>query len=294
MIKTVIITNHRGETLTLELANPYSSGFAVTNIGNLGPNKATINTTDIVTNDGSVFNSARVDPRNITLTLKFMGDSASEIERQRQMTYKFFQLKKKITFEVITDERHVSIEGYTESNEPAIFSSKESTSISIICPYPYFKSVGKRNEVSFYGEEPAFEFPFCNNENGPELEFGYIHIVTDANVEYSGEAEVGILITIHALGEAKNISIYNVDNGESMKINVRLEHGDDVVISTVKNDKYVRFYRNGECKNILNCIDKNANWFSLSQGNNVFAYTAEEGLQNLKFTIQNDILYEGV
>ena len=294
MIKTVKVTNYRGESLTIDLADPYSSGFAVTKITGLGPNKATINDVSVTTNDGSVFNSAKVDPRNIVMSLEFVTSDASEIEKIRQKTYKYFPLKKSLTFEVITDERHVQILGYVESNEPDIFSKAENTQISIVCPYPFFKSVDEDNIVHFYGEEPAFEFPFSNEGETPVIEMGYIHMVTEANVKYTGDSEVGIAITIHALGTAKNVSIYNLDTGESMKLNVELIYGDDIIISTVKGEKYVRRLRNGVYTNILNCIDRNADWFLLAKGDNLFAYTAEDGLRNLDFRIQNAILYEGI
>ena len=73
MIKTVKITNYRGEVLILDLANPYSSGLAVTNIDGLGPEKASINTVEIASNDGAMFNSARVESRNIVMSLRFVG-----------------------------------------------------------------------------------------------------------------------------------------------------------------------------------------------------------------------------
>lgn len=294
MIKTVIITNYRRESLTLELANPYSSGFAVTGINGLGPNKATINDVEVTTNDGSVFNSAKVDPRNIVLNLEFMATDPAEVEALRQQTYKFFPLKKKLTFEVITDRRHVKIIGYTESNEPVIFSKNENAQISIICPYPFFQSVTELNRVMFYGEEPAFEFPFSNEGEAPTLIMGYVHMVTEANVIYTGDSEVGIIITIHALGSAKNVSIFNLDTGERMKLKVDLVKGDDIIISTVKGEKYVHKLQDGVETNALNCIERDADWFLLSKGDNLFAYTAEEGLRNLDFQIQNYILYEGV
>ena len=294
MIKTVIITNYRGESLTLDLANPYSSGYAVLSITGLGPNKATINDVEVTTNDGSVFNSAKVNPRNIVLNLEFMATDPDEVEALRQKTYKYFPLKKKLTFEIITDKRHVKIFGYTESNEPVIFSKNENTQISIICPYPFFQSVTERNRVMFYGEEPAFEFPFSNEGEERVLEMGYVHMVTEANVLYTGDSEVGIIITIHAIGSAKNVSIFNLDTGESMKLKVDLVKGDDIIISTVKGDKYVHKLQDGVETNALNCIDRDADWFLLSKGDNLFAYTAEEGLRNLDFQIQNYILYEGV
>lgn len=291
MIRTVKITNFRGETLTLDLANPWKTGLAVTAIKGLGPNKATINTVEVATDDGATYNSARVSSRNIVFSIRFVGD---DIESCRQKTYKYFALKKPITVEVITDNRHLRISGYTESNEPDIFSSVESTSISIICPYPFFYSMNETNMVTFYGEEPAFEFPFENEGKVPNIEFGIVFAITEANVRYKGDYEVGVIITIHATGPAKNVSIHKLDANETIQINTELEAGDDIIISTVARDKYIHRVRSGITTNILNCVGKNTKWFLLQEGDNAFAYTAEEGIRNLQFSVKNDILYEGI
>lgn len=291
MIRTVKITNFRGETLTLDLANPWETGLAVTAIKGLGPNKATINTVEVATDDGATYNSARVSSRNIVFSIRFVGD---DIESCRQKTYKYFALKKPVTIEVVTDNRHLRISGYTESNEPDIFSSTESTSISIICPYPFFYSMNETNTVTFYGEEPAFEFPFENEGEVPNIEFGIVFAITEANVRYEGDYEVGVIITIHATGPAKNVSIHKLDANETIQINTELEAGDDIIISTVARDKYIHRVRSGVTTNILNCVGKNTKWFLLQEGDNAFAYTAEEGIRNLQFSVKNDILYEGI
>jgi len=71
-------------------------------------------------------------------------------------------------------------------------------------------------------------------------------------------------------------------------------YGDDIIISTIKGKKSVTLLRGGMPFNILNCLDKNADWFQLSKGTNIFAYTALEGSENLQFTVENRIAYEGV
>lgn len=292
MIKTVKITNYRGEVLTLDLANPYSSGLAVTNIDGLGPEKASINTVEIASNDGSMFNSARIESRNIVLSLRFV---ATNVEECRRLTYKFFPLKKSLTFEVITDERQAAITGYVESNEPDIFSKTESTKISIICPDPFFKaSLDTNVNVVFYGEEARFEFPFFNEGTEPMLEVGRINKVTEANVPYEGDSEVGGIFTVHALGPAKNIRIDNLDTGETMVINIELAEGDDLIISTVSNSKYIRRLRDGVYTNVLNSLDRKSSWFKLARGDNAFAYQAEEGMKNLRFDVSYTVLYEGI
>lgn len=292
MIRTIKATNYRGETLTIELADPYSSGFAVLSIDGIGPEKATINTVEIATNDGSVFNSSRMDTRNITLSLVFVGNDPEELRRK---TYRFFPLKKPLNLELITDKRSAVITGYVESNEPAIFSQMENTKISIICPDPYFRSIGNdTSRVVFYGEAPLFEFPFSNEGLGPVIEFGEITSVTEANVPYSGDAEVGATFTIHAFGAAKNIRIDNMDTGESMSMTIDLSAGDDLIISTVTGKKSVKLLRNGVYTNVLNKLNRNSGWFKLSNGDNAFAYQAEEGLNNLQFEVSYDTLYEGI
>lgn len=302
MIKSITVTNYLGDSLKLELTKPEKSGFIVETMSGLGAGKATINTTEVATNDGSLYNSARVSSRNITLGLRFLYDPT--IEDVRQRSYKYFPLKKKVTLQIETDNRLSEIEGYVESNEPDIFSKEEGADISIICPFPFFYSASGDQTTIFSGVEPVFEFPFSNESlESKLLIMGEIQNKTENVVVYEGDVETGVTITIHALGEATNITIYNVSTRESMFIDTaKLESltgsgivaGDDIVICTVKGQKSIRLVRQGDTTNILNCLGKNADWFQLSKGDNIFAYTADTGTTSLQFKIENKILYEGV
>lgn len=309
MIKSVTIINYLGETLKIELARPEESGFAITEITGLGPAKATVNTTELSTNDGTIFNSARLNSRNIVIAITFLPNPT--IEDSRHLSYKYFPVKKYLTFIVETDQRICETIGYVEANEPDIFSEQESAHISIICPDPnwYSSGDGGTNVTAFYGIEPAFEFPFPGEDlddselNEPNLEFGDVINSPSRSVFYEGDAEVGIVITIHAVGTASNIAIYNRGTQESMTIDTaKLEiltgsgiiNGDDIIISTLRGEKTVTLLRSGVRTNILNCLNRNADWFQLSKGDNVFTYTAEDGAENLQFRIENRIVYEGI
>lgn len=304
MIKSITVTNYLGDTLKMELSRPQLSGFIITAITGLGPGKSNINTTEISTNDGSLYNSSRVPNRNIVISLRYLGNDS--IEDVRQMSYKYFPIKKKLRLLIETDNRLAEIDGYVESNEPEIFSKEEGADISIICPYPFFYSAdgdGMQTTV-FSGVEPLFEFPFSNESlSDPLLEMGEIHNRTDNVVIYNGDVETGVIITIHAMGEASGITIYNTLTREIMEIDTDkiatltgsgIIAGDDIIISTVKGDKYAKLIRAGDEINILNCMDKNTDWFQLSKGDNVFVYTAETGTTNLQFKIENRLVYEGV
>ena len=304
MIKSVTVINHLNEKLKLELKRPEKSGFAVTSIEGLGPVKADIHTVEVSTRDGSSYNSARTSQRNIVLYLKFL--FRNSIEDIRQESYRYFPVKKPITLIIETDNRTLGIDGYVEQNEPEIFSNSEGTQISIICPDPYFYSLGKNgsNVVTFYGVEPLFDFPFPNESvSDSTFEFSAIQTQTYKNVPYAGDIDTGVTITMRAVGDVENVTIYNTGTRESMKIDTdklknitgsKIVAGDEITICTLKGFKSATLLRDGVYVNIINCLSKGANWFQLSKGDNTFAYVADSGAANLQFKIAYNVLYDGV
>lgn len=304
MIRSITIRNHLDNSIKLELTRPDLSGFIIKSIDGLGPTKANINTTDIATNDGSIFNSSRLDKRNITLDLEFFQTDTESIEDIRQKTYKYFPVKQRVCITVETDNHTLETEGYIESNEPNIFSKNEGTNISIICPDPFFYS---KNivETVFSGVEPLFEFPFSNESLTTSLlEFGAIQNKTEQVIVYEGDGEVGISIHIHALGSATSVTIANVRTREVMVLNTEklaaltgsgIIAGDDITINTQKGNKNITLLRDGVKTNILNCIERNSDWFTLVKGDNVFTYyTTDSSSSNLQFYITNKVAYDGV
>lgn len=306
MIKSITVTNYLGDSIKLELARPELSGFAVLSVSGLGPGKAEINISESALQDGGRHTSSRLPARNILLNLMYLWENG--IEEARHKSYKHFPLKKPVTLVFETDTRDVSITGIVESNEPTIFSNVECTSISILCPDPHFYSTesGGVKSVVFSGIAPKFEFPF-SNESASEslLEFSAIEHKVAANVFYEGDAEVGVTITIHVTGAAGDITIANVNTNETMKILdskimeatgdvVGLTTDDDLIICTVNRKKSACLIRNGVRYNVINCIDRNSDWFKLSMGDNAFAYSTTGNGNNLQFKIEYQVVYEGV
>lgn len=307
MIHSLAVTNYLGDRIRLELGRPENTGFLIKSITGLGPVKANVNTTEVATNDGSMFNSARLSQRNIVIQMAFVNTVYGEdIEEVRQKSYKYFPIKKNVELIIETDNRYVRTKGYIESNEPDIFSKQEGSQISIICPDPYFYSANEdgNNITDFYSIDPVFEFPFSNESlSDPLLIFGEIQIKTEGVITYRGDSEIGVMIYIHAIGPATNINIYNTETREVMSINTtKLEAltgkgivaSDDIIINTLKGEKSITLVREGVSYNILNCLDKNTDWFTLVKGDNIFAFTAESGVTNLQFRIENKVIYEGV
>lgn len=304
MIKSVTITNHLDESIKLDLFNPEESGFIIKSIEGLGPVKANINFKELATNDGAIDNSARLSSRNIVMSLQFM--ESPTIEETRLKSYKYFPIKRNIKFLIETDSRICETIGRVETNVPIIFSNAEGCQISILCSNPYFYSAGENgtNQTIFYGTEPLFEFPFSNESLTEDLiEFGSVENRTEGTIYYDGDAEIGITIQIHAVGEAEGLVIYNTKTREIMRINddklkslmgSGIQAGDEITITTSRGEKGIYMLRSGVTTNILNSLEKPIKWFQLSKGDNTFAYTASSGLTNLQFRIENKVIYEGV
>ena len=306
MLRKVIITNYLGKSVEYSFDNPTledKSGLLITEIEGLGPVKANVNMTQLATADGDIFNSSRLNGRNIVIKARFT--YANTIEEARLLSYKFFPIGHKLTFHIETDNRIAETEGYVESNEPDIFSDESDMQVSVLCESPWFLSVDEdgRQQTNFSNVVAMFEFPFQNLGHEPVTEFGRIINKKESTVYYDGDAETGCKIEIHAIGNVEMVTIYNVKTGDKMIIDTnkletltghKLISGDTIIINTVKGNKFINLIREGETINILNVLGKDAEWFQLVKGDNLFAYTAEYGEANIQFMVETQILFEGV
>lgn len=308
MIRSLRVYNEFGEALDLTLRNPEESGFLVMNVGGLGPSKATVSLTQVATINGGIFNSSRITNRNITFNLLFINDDQygspkRSIEDVRQLLYRYFPVSKKITIEIIADNREAMVEGFVESNDPNVFSSQEGSSISVVCPDAYLYAL-TNGITGFSYYEGAFEFPFSNESLTEKvIEIGRLFINNQKFINYTGDASVGVKIYVHANGPVENLQIRNVTTGESMTIDhTKLSaicpggiiDGDDIVISTVRGSKYIFLTRNGVTYNIINSLGFRVVWPQLIKGLNHVVYTASFGVSYLYFVLEYQIAYEGI
>ena len=304
MLKKVTITNYLDESVVYTFEGPTiedSSGLLITEIEGLGPPKADINMTELATADGAIFNSARLQKRNIVL--KALYTYASTIEEARLKTYQFFPIKKPVTVTVQTEHRTAEAVGYVESNEPDIFSEQAEMQISIVCESPFFLSPEK-DVTLFAGVDAKFKFPFSNNSLTEKLIlFGEIINKKTNTVFYSGDSEIGCYFEIHAIGLIENVTIYNLRTRERIKIDTdkletltgnKLIAGDTLTICTINGKKSITLLRDGVEINVLNILGKEIDWFQLAKGDNVFGFVAEYGEENIQFKITSQVAYEGV
>lgn len=304
MIYTIIATNAKGDSVELDLANPWAGGIAVTGASGLGPAEGTINTVNFATSDGALFNSSRIKSRDIELNLKFLG---SDIEAVRHKLLRYFRVKHPITLDFITDYRHTYITGHVEKNEIDIFSNSEGADLTIVCPNPFFKlrdpAKGK-NSVRFTTSTPSFEFEFQDpNSNSPTLIFGEMTSTGETMVVYEGDADASTIVDIQFLGPASGVKLYNtttqtrinIDTNEiSRLLGSTIRAGDRLSISSGVGDKYVKAYRNGNVYNALSALDKDSDWIFLTPGDNLITVRADTGIDNVSAIISFENLYESI
>lgn len=311
MIKSIAVTNHLNETVNLSLTDPWDTGLIIESIDGLGPPKANISSTDLAMGDGAVFNSSRIEKRNIVfhfiLTPVMDGVRVVKtIEQVRLDMYRYFQLKKPHTIIFETDTRRVEIVGYVESNEPKLFSNMETAGVSFICPNPFF--FAKSRQAVLNGVNAMFEFPFSNEGDDPKLIFGEYSENVGEGIPYHGDVDSGVVMTIYAHGPASNIRVVNMLSRERFIIdtskigaifddgNSDVIDGDVLIFSSMPGEKTAIMRRNGKEKSILPTISRTGEWLHLVNGNNVFYYKCDPstGEANLKIEIVGYLLYEGI
>lgn len=303
MIYEVIAVNPKYEMLRMPLTDPYSSGINVKNITGITPVGGEVYITPFASIDGGVFAGSRVPSRNIVLTLGMM-NNPENAEPSRMKLYNYFRIKDSVTLIFYTESRILQVFGYVDDVDVDIFSKEEIATVSITCVDPWFHSE-TNNAIAFSGTMPSFEFPFSNESLvDPLLEFGTISIDTRTDIMYEGDIQTGFELRITFLSnDFHNIYFYNMITKERMTIftdqitNITgnaLSSGDELYISTVSGDRHAYLLRNGIFTNVIAAIDKNATWFQLTKGGNVFAFSSDRGVENIMMNITYRDAYAGI
>lgn len=283
---TCIVENARGTTLRL---TQNESNYLLLSITGLLPPGAQINTAKIAGMDGTRFNSASLNQRNIVFTIKMMGD----IEANRLALYSFFRGKERCKIYYKNRSRNVYIEGYVETVECDIFTNDERMQISILCPSPYFKGVEEIiTDVSkIIG---SFTFPFSIDL--PGIEVSTLDVSRVTNVLNQSESSTGVIIIIDISEAVQTIQMNNVTTGEIFTLEYAFAARDRVMIDTNKGNKSVVLQREAVTFNLFTAVKKGSTFFQLEAGDNQFGYTVDGGNSDsaVWITFRHYPLYGGV
>jgi hypothetical protein len=316
MIKAVTVTNlETRDDLKLTLSDPENSGgFAVLDMSGLGPEQATLNSSEWVTIDGGTIDATHMPVRHITMRLRFLPRTWREsVADIRRSSYYYFPLKKKVrlTFHQKTfygKERAIYIEGTVIKNSPPVWSKEEGCDIEIACPEPRFQNV-EETIISYDQIKGIFHFPFIDHEMiVPTEDDGRLHgfefpiaeilnfkekIITNGRLE-DGCTDAGCIFEIRAMhGNVKNLYLYNSTTNERMDFEMTLKSGDTMFVDTREGHKNV-YKGDGTEEKLIQYMAINSDFIRLIPGNNMVGFGADFGSANVKMQLRFREMYPGI
>lgn len=214
--------------------------------------------------DGDTVNTVRAQPRGIVLDMR-VKDTAS-VEQAKRYIMRTIKPKQKGRLVFLKDDRETEIEGVVEAiSMPRFEEDGVTMQVTLYCSLPYWQDVEDvLLEISriiamhyFPIDTGGLAFPA---EGIPLGEYDMNMTRTYTN---DGDAECGLVITIIALAEAQNPTIYKAD-GSFIGVNDTMSAGDKIIINTNRGKKSIT--KNGV--NILNKIKAGSKFFQLETGDN--------------------------
>lgn len=257
MLETVEFRNVAGALLTLPLEDVVS-GYLLDDVQGLDPVKAVLVSSSSANIDGSQYQSARREDRNLKFIIGLEPNfSVGETVRMlRTALYGFLMPKSEVTMKfTLIDGLEVEIKGRVETFETAIFSKDPAVEIVVLC------------------FDPDFIDPIPVTLSG-----NTVSDMTETLIAYPGTVETGIELTININRTVSEITVYHRPaDGTTRTLNFAesLVAGDILKISTVVGNKYATLTRLGVTSSILNGVSPQSNWVELQNGNNYIRVYAE-------------------
>lgn len=261
MALVIKATNANNQTIQLT----QNANFQLVAAQGLTPPKANINTSPLATMDGGMFNSSKLQSRNIVFLIQPLGN----IENSRQLLYQYFKVKKPISIEIKTANRDVVINGYVEDMQIDLNANPQLVQISIICPDPWFKDK-TATTVNINGE------------------------TTSAQVSNPSDDDVGAVFTIAITGAVENP---NIQLNGRMTINKTFSNGNIITIDTRRGSKSVSYKASAGSQtstDLLNYLSTGSSWVQLHSGTNWVHKGADSGASSMNVTMVFNPIYEGI
>lgn len=233
------------------------AGFELVGLSGMAPGEATINTTAIATSDGSIFDSARANERQLVLTFI----PTNGIENTRLTLAGYFPRKGAVELEIKTDSRTVRAAGYVKAIAYDTFTQTQRVQVTVICPSAYFFAA---SPVSYT-------------------------LGAEVDITNAGDVSIGGVFDLTATGEVDTIT-FSLDNGQELIINAAAVNGDKIVIDT--RTGHLSVTKNGV--NILHLVDIiNSDWIKFPEGASTLTM-ATTGTGSISGSVSIRPMYEGV
>lgn len=256
---TARVENANGEILTL---TGREDKYQLFQIDGLDQPKAQINISTISGLDGGLFNSSRLETRNIVIYIRINGD----VEKNRIELYRFFKTKEFCRFYFENGSRNVYADGYVDSAPCPIFTNSEIIQISIICPNPYLIGV-KSETIGTVEIQDLFSFPFAIDVSDP-VALSEISVNSEIVIHNDSDSETGVTVTADINADCDELTIKNTTTGDGITLEYSFLTNDEVIIETTKGKKSITLIRGASIINIFAAMTLDSAFFQLVPGDN--------------------------
>ena len=228
----------------------------------------TENASDIATSttpsmDGDKINNIVTQPRGIVLSMQIKDDVS--VEDAKRYILRSIKPKQKGRLVLHQSGRDIQIFGVVESISMPRFGPGIIMQVSLYCNDPYWNDVENvlleisrvLNMHYFPIDVGGLAFP------AEGIPFGEYDLNMTRTYTNDGDAECGMIITIIALADVVNPTIYKAD-GSFIGVNDSMVVGDEIIINTNRGEKSIT--KNGA--NILSKIKPGSSFIQLDTGDN--------------------------
>lgn len=279
----IVCEDQNGDRITFAWADP----LWISSIDGLGT-EYNVYTSKNSGQDGENYTGGDAKMRNIVITLDI---AKSDYRVQRNRLYSFFQPRSEGTLYYYEGDESRKIKYYVEKVEPGGSDNDpvRSLTISLICPDPKFYALEDQlTQLAAWQGCIRFPLRIVNPFHVTEKVNTLI-----GNVNNPSAVPMGLTIKFMASGTVKNPSLYDVNRQELMQINTTMHAGDVIIVTTGDGNKRVRLISGGITTNINNLMNYPPKWLKAYQGDNLFRYNADEGIDNLSVSILSTQAYWG-
>ena len=263
--------------------------FDITNIDGMTSVATSIASSTTGTGDGDIVNNVQANARPIVIDLRIK--DGVDVEEAKRSILRVVKIKQRGTLEWTQNRRTVTISGVVESVDMPRWTNATILQISMYCSQPFWEDLDFI--VQHISEAISLHY-FTDSASGmlyfPDagIPLGEYDTIRTKSFHNSGDVAVGLEISIVALATVTNPIIYDgygnffgVGYGDGAK-QVRLEAGDNVVITTHKGNKTVK--KNGVA--VFDYIKPQSTWLQLEAGDNVYTINSDDdNLSNMTFAL---------
>ena len=236
--------------------------------------------------DGENYTGATASKRNIVMVLDVPKRRMDDV---KDRLYSFFQPRSVGILYYYSGNIARKTRYYVESIEPEESGLVRTITISLICPDPkWYALTDNLTELAVW--EGLIEWPI---EIIEPFEVTRKANSLIGNVHNGSAVPMGLTVTFRASGTVVNPSLYDVNRQLLMQVNTTMHAGDQIVITTADGNKRVKLISGGVESNINNLMAYPPHWLQAQQGDSLFRYNADSGIDALSVTIISTQAYWG-